>query len=166
MRDRKLWILVGGATAVVMAGAIAAAALPGSSERTAFDAAGAGTVVVEESGDGLSIVDVETASGFTAEVERGDGAEVEVEFRSSGTEVDFSAEREDGEIRIRVRTETRAEDATGNTVRVSERTESTVAAGSSTSTTIDDDDDDDHGTTSTTIDDDDDHGTTSTTIDD
>jgi hypothetical protein len=83
---------------------VATAALPDGSTRS-FVAGDAGSVEVARVGDSLTVVRTSPNPGWAVEVEVAAGREVEVEFTSGeGTnEVDFAAELEDGEIRVRIR---------------------------------------------------------------
>src|SRR5688500_16396729 len=62
----------------------------------------AGTVTVALEGAVLRVVDVRTNAGWTNNVERGLDREVEVTFRRGNERVDFNAELEDGQVRIRI----------------------------------------------------------------
>lgn len=65
--------------------------------------ADAGSVTIAGTPGGLVVTDTTTADGWTAVVERDQGREVEVAFRSGGARVDFHAEIEDGRVRTRIR---------------------------------------------------------------
>jgi len=62
-----------------------------------------GTVSITESGGQLHVTDSTSIDGWTIHVERTDSIEVEVSFRGADGRVDFKAELEHGEVRIRVR---------------------------------------------------------------
>lgn len=79
--------------------------MPGGMDGTTVHEAGAaGTVTVLREGDVLTVTEVNPNDGWTFEVEQATGREVEVKFLSGNTRVDFNAELEDGEVRVRVRT--------------------------------------------------------------
>jgi len=72
-------------------------------ESTTYDVAEVGTVSVAQ-GDGiLHVTSTTSVSGWSIYVERSDAIEVEVSFRGPDGRVDFKAELERGEVRIRVR---------------------------------------------------------------
>jgi hypothetical protein len=83
------------ATAVINARA-------GTDGRT-VDAAGAGTVTFTQSGGRLSLVSAVPSTGWTVEVERAGGVEIEVDFRKGTRRVQVNLEIEDGGVRERVR---------------------------------------------------------------
>jgi hypothetical protein len=68
-----------------------------------FVAGTAGSVEITRSGDSLALVRAMPSPGFAVEVESGAGREIEVKFSNGATGVDFNAELEDGEVRVRVR---------------------------------------------------------------
>ncbi len=70
---------------------------------TTYDAGEAGTVTVVEDGGVLSITATTTADGWTADIDDPQGREVEVDFTDGAREIDFDAQLEDGQTRIRVR---------------------------------------------------------------
>ena len=152
MRHR-LTFLAAALTAVGLIAGVSWAAAPTNhlnpEDQYAVPVADAGEVVLADDGGVLEVVDVSTQPGWTAEIEVAAGVEVEIDFRSGSRRVQFNAELEAGEVRVRIR-----ERLDGGGTAQSE----TTIAGSSTSTpgTIDDSPstvvDDDH--TSTTIDDD------------
>jgi hypothetical protein len=148
MRNRITVAMAAMSTLALVTG-VAWAAMPSASVIVAnehlIDVSDAAQVVVAQSGAELEIVAVEANAGWTHEVEVAKGREVEADFRSADRRIQFNAQLEDGQIRVRVR------ERTGSTV--VEDTSTTVD--DSTSTTVDD-------STSTTVGDD----TTSTTIDD
>jgi hypothetical protein len=75
----------------------------GGESGTTFEAGGAGTVTITRSGSSLTIVSVNPAAGWATDIEVASGREVEVDFRNGMHRIQFDAELEDGEIRIRVR---------------------------------------------------------------
>jgi hypothetical protein len=173
MRNR-LTIVMAAVSAIALVTGVAWAAMPTaqviSTNDHLIDVADAGQVLLVNSGAELEIISVDANPGWSHEVEVAVGREVEADFRSADRRIQFNAEYEDGEIRVRVRersgstvientsttiaassASTTAGDSTSTSV-ADDNTSSTV--GDSTSTTIDD-------STSTTVDD-----TTSTTIDD
>ncbi len=165
MRNR-ITIAMAAVSALALITGVAWAAMPSASPIVAnehlIDVSDAGQVVVAQSGAELEIVGVETNPGWTHEVEVAKGREVEADFRSPDRRIQFNAELEDGQIRVRVRERTGSTvvEHTSTTVAVAPSTtvadsSSTTAAGSGSSTTMDD-------ITSTSIDD----STTSTTVDD
>jgi hypothetical protein len=76
--------------------------LPDGATQT-FPAGAAGTVTIGRTGSVLNVVAVGTNAGWTAEIERASGAEVEVEFRNGTARIDLEAELEDGAVQVRVR---------------------------------------------------------------
>ena len=78
----------------------AASAPRGSETYTVVDA---GTVTVAATPDGLVVTAVSSAAGWSGHVDWAQGRQVEVTFRSGDARVDFKAEVEDGEVRIRIR---------------------------------------------------------------
>src|SRR5262245_36885955 len=67
------------------------------------DAGGAGTVTVSDDGAQLSVVSAVPSMGWSVEVERSAGREVEVDFRRGTQRVQVNVELEDGAVRERVR---------------------------------------------------------------
>ena len=91
-----------------------AADQPAPGGETATHLAGeAGQVTISRSGDALSIVNVTPNGGWTFEVEQSSGRELEVKFTAAGARVDFNAELEDGQVRIRVRDRATDDDRSG-----------------------------------------------------
>ena len=86
---------------------------PSVNETIMYEVGDAGTVTVASDGASLTIVAVESAEGWAAEVEVASGREVEADFRNGVRRVQFNAELEDGEIRVRVRE--RVDDGGGET---------------------------------------------------
>jgi len=72
-------------------------------ESTTHQVAGVGTVSIVEGGGLLHVTDTTSIDGWSTHVERADAIEVEVSFRGPDGRVDFKAELEHDEIRIRVR---------------------------------------------------------------
>jgi len=70
---------------------------------TTYDAGVGGTVTIARSGSNLSIVSVDPAAGWSFEVEVASGLEVEADFRNGTRRIQFNAQLEDGEVRIRIR---------------------------------------------------------------
>lgn len=163
MRNR-ITIAMAAMSALALVTGVAWAAMPSASVIVAnehlIDVSDAAQVVVAQSGLELEIVAVEANAGWTHEVEVAKGREVEADFRSADRRIQFNAELEDGQIRVRVRertgstvvedTSTTLMEAPSTTI---EDSSSTTAAGSSSST-VDD-------STSTTV-----GESTSTTVDD
>jgi hypothetical protein len=125
---------------------------PAPGGQATFAAADAGTVTLERTPTGLRVVSADAAAGWSSEIERPEGREVEVTFRSATRRVDFNAELEDGEIRVRVRerppapattppttspTSAPATTAPTTTVAAEERTISAGEAGSVTVAVVD-----------------------------
>lgn len=67
-------------------------------------AGAAGTVTISDDGSQLTITAVDAADGWSHEIEVQVGREVEMDFRNGEERVQFNAELEDGEVRVRVRT--------------------------------------------------------------
>lgn len=70
---------------------------------TTYGVGNAGTVTVLRSDDGLQITAAAPAAGWTVDVERTEGVEVEAVFTSETVELRFHAELEDGTVRTEVR---------------------------------------------------------------
>lgn len=104
---------------------------PGVAETIMYEVGDAGTVTIASDGAALSIVAVDAADGWAAEVEVASGREVEADFRNGMRRIQFNAELEDGEIRVRVRE--RADDGGGATT--TSTTAAPVATPTTTSTT-------------------------------
>ena len=83
-----------------------ASASSASEGAVTYEAGAAGTVTISDDGNQLTIVSVDAADGWSHEIEVQVGREVEMDFRNGGDRVQFNAEIEDGEIRVRVRTGT------------------------------------------------------------
>jgi hypothetical protein len=88
---------------------------------------------VASGGRALRVVGTAANPGWTVEVERALGREVEVTFRTGARRIDVDAELEDGEIRTSVR-ERAGDDSTGRTTDDSTGT----TTDDSTGTTADD----------------------------
>ena len=74
-------------------------------EQATLDAAEIGTVTIERTEAGVSLVDaVAVDDTWTVTVEDDEVDEVHVRFRNGDTRVDLGAELEDGQVRVRVRT--------------------------------------------------------------
>ena len=101
----------------------------GSSTHAVLDA---GSVTVAVDGLSVSVVSADPNPGWTAEIETDEPGEAQVNFRNGAARVDFRAEIEDGQLRIRIRD--RRTD-----------TESETFPGSDDPATTPDDDDDDDG---------------------
>lgn len=124
------------------AAAPASAATPAPSGAMAFEIEGVGTVWLAIVDGRLVVSQVDTTWQYSQESDDDDGDdghEVEIKFRSGGTEVEFEAEFEDGAIRTKVETES------GDDHESDRRNDD-----------HDDDDDDDHGDDHRGDDDDDD----------
>jgi hypothetical protein len=187
---RKLSPVLAGLSLVLIAGGVAWAANSTpvtTTDLVDVDVAAAGTVTLEVA-DLLTITDTQPASGWSVEVEIATGREVEATFRNGADRVDFNAELEDGQVKVRIReratgsetvtfigapsttvpggddtTSTSLGDGSSSTTEVS-TTQTSVADTAPSSTTVTTTGDD--GTTSTSIHDDDDDATTSTTVHD
>ena len=136
-----------------------AADVPAAGESVTSGAGRAGAVTYRADVNGLAVVAVSPARGWSYTIKATSGREIEVVFRKGATRVDFEAELEDGQVDVRVRTRT----AAGATTTTSQdRTDTTngnptsTSNGNVTSTSFDDD------VTSTSFDDD----VTSTSFDD
>ncbi|MDH5373456.1 MAG: hypothetical protein OEX97_10980 [Acidimicrobiia bacterium] len=70
-----------------------------------YTAGDGGTVTVASNGSSLTIVSVNAAAGWSYEVEVAAGLEVEADFRNGTRRIQFNAQLEDGEVRIRVRSD-------------------------------------------------------------
>ena len=79
-------------------------AAPSAGPGVTYAVADAGTVVVDRVGDTLAVGAVTPNAGWAAEVEQAAGREVEVKFVTTGLRADFTAEIEDGVVKVRVRT--------------------------------------------------------------
>lgn len=90
-------------TTQTTAATVASSAVTGTN---VYQAGPAGTVTVSNDGSRLTIVSVDAADGWSHEIELRTGREVEMDFRNGGERVQFNAELEDGEVRVRVRTRT------------------------------------------------------------
>ncbi|MDF1595821.1 MAG: hypothetical protein P1T08_06970 [Acidimicrobiia bacterium] len=75
----------------------------GDAVTVTYDAGGGGTVTIARKGSNLSIVATNPAAGWSHEVEVASGLQVEADFRNGGRRIQFDAEIEDGEVRIRIR---------------------------------------------------------------
>lgn len=100
----------------------------------------AGTVTLGQVEEGLSILAVEPRPGWTVTVEAPLGRQVEARFESDGARVDFSAELEDGEVRLRVErsssgSSTTSTTATTSTIDVSSTTQPSTTSTQATSST-------------------------------
>jgi hypothetical protein len=84
----------------------AAAASATATGATTYQAGAAGTVTISNDGSQLTITAVDAADGWSHEIEVQVGRQVEMDFRNGVDRVQFNAELEDGEVRIRVRTRT------------------------------------------------------------
>jgi hypothetical protein len=74
-----------------------------SASSTTHAAGEAGTVTIARDSNGLTVVSVDPADGWSTEIEVSAGREVEVDFRSGMRRIQFDAELEDGQVRVRVR---------------------------------------------------------------
>lgn len=107
---------------------------PGNAAETVmYEVGDAGVVTVASDGATLSIVKVDAAEAWAAEVEVAVGREVEADFRNGTRRIQFNAEFEAGQVRVRVRE--RVEDgptdssATTSTTAPSAEPATTPAAG-------------------------------------
>lgn len=89
--------------------------------------ADAGFVLLRRSGDALAVVSTRTNAGWVAEVEVGQGREIEGDFRNGARRVKFNFELENGLIRVRIESE--------NSTSVSTSTTGTTNTTAPTSTT-------------------------------
>jgi hypothetical protein len=72
-------------------------------DRATYDAGAAGSVSVVNDGGVLRFAAITPADGWRSEIEVPRGREIEVNFTDNGRRVDFNAELEDGQVRVRVR---------------------------------------------------------------
>ena len=100
-------------------------------DQTTYEVGAAGTVTLSNDGSTLSVISVNQAPGWVIEIEVASGREVEVDFRNGDTLIQFNAELEDGEVRVRARERT----TTSSTVNTTGSTSSTSSTSSTTSTT-------------------------------
>jgi len=113
----------------------------GEAQTIIYDVGDAGTVTVSSDGSSLAIVAVDTNDGWTAEVEAPMGREVEADFRNGTTRIQFNAELEDGEIKVRVRERAAVSDDAGTTSTTTpDTTSTTIPDETSTTTSIPSDD--------------------------
>ena len=63
---------------------------------------GAESVTIGSDGTTLTVLAVDPADGWSGEIERSAGHEVEVDFRDGTVRMRFDAQFEDGEVRIRI----------------------------------------------------------------
>lgn len=113
----------------------------GEAQTIIYDVGDAGTVTVSSVGSSLAIVAVDTNEGWTAEVEAPMGREVEADFRNGTTRIQFNAELEDGEIKVRVRKRaTDSDDAGTTSTTTPDTTSTTIPDETSTTTSIPSDD--------------------------
>jgi hypothetical protein len=90
-------------TTATTAATVASTSASGS---VTYQAGAAGTVTISNDGSQLTITAVDAADGWSHEIEVQVGREVEMDFRNREDRVQFNAELEDGEVRVRVRTRT------------------------------------------------------------
>ena len=76
-----------------------------SASSVTYNAGDGGTVTIASNGSSLTIVSVDPAAGWSFEVEIASGLEVEADFRNGTRRIQFNAQLEDGEVRIRVRSD-------------------------------------------------------------
>ena len=74
-----------------------------NAETVMYEVGDAGTVTIASDDATLSIVNVDAAEGWASEVEVAAGREVEADFRNGTRRIQFNAEFEDGQVRVRVR---------------------------------------------------------------
>jgi hypothetical protein len=68
-----------------------------------YDAGDGGTVTITFDGTTLTLVGTGPSAGWSPEVEAASGREIDVDFRNGDRRIRFSAELEDGQVRIKVR---------------------------------------------------------------
>jgi hypothetical protein len=134
---------VPGATTTTSTSAPAAtstsAAPGGGNNAVVYQIEDAGTVTVGNSGSALTVVSADPADGWTVEIEAATGVEVEVDFRNGTRRVQFNAELEDGQVRVRVRertTDRTGEDSTTTSMPGSSTTMPTTTSIPDTSTSM------------------------------
>jgi hypothetical protein len=110
-----------------------------------YEAGAAGSVTISSDGSQLTIVDVTAADGWSHEIEVQVGREVEMDFRNGEERVQFNAEFEDGEVRVRVRTRTADGTRTEVTNGVDTTADDSSSNGGSSDDGVEDSDDDNSG---------------------
>ncbi len=70
-----------------------------------FDVLGIGTVTIEWDADGITLIAVVSDPDWTIEVEKAGPKEIEIKFRYNGEEVEFEAEVEYGDLRVKMERE-------------------------------------------------------------
>ncbi len=137
--NKRITMILATLTSVLLAGSIAWAASPGPTidldSGTVISAGDAGEVVLSVGAE-LDVLDVRTAAGWTPEIEIPSGREVEVDFRSGDRRIQFNAELEDGEVRVRLRdrlgeSETETASRLGSTSTTTSTTTSTMLGSTS-----------------------------------
>ena len=123
-------------TTSTTAATVAASAATGP---VTYEAGAAGSVTITNDGSLLTITAVDAADGWSHEIEVQIGREVEMDFRKGGDRVQFNAELEDGQVRVRVRTRT----ADGTRTEVTNGVDTTDDDSSSDDSMDDRSDDDD-----------------------
>jgi hypothetical protein len=132
-----------------------------------YEAGAAGSVTISNDGSQLTIVDVNAADGWSHEIEVQVGREVEMDFRNGEERVQFNAEFEGGEVRVRVRTRTADGTRTEVTNGVDTTTDDSSSNSGSSDDGIEDSDDDNSGRGNSSDDDnDDDHSGQGSSSDD
>ena len=62
-------------------------------------------MTIASNGSSLTITSVDPAPGWSFEIEVSSGVEVEADFRNGTRRIQFNAQLEDGEVRVRVRSD-------------------------------------------------------------
>ncbi len=110
VRARERVVSVTSTTQAMTQGTTSTSAATGTvsaaTDAVTYEAGVAGTVTITNDGSQLTITAVDAAEGWSHEIELQVGREVEMDFRKGGDRVQFNAELEDGEVRVRVRTRT------------------------------------------------------------
>ncbi len=70
-----------------------------------FDVLGIGTVTIERDADGITLIAVVSDPDWTIEVEKAGPKEIEIKFRYNGEKVEFEAEVEYGDLRVKMKRE-------------------------------------------------------------
>lgn len=108
---------------------------PGPTETIIYEVGDAGTVTVASDGAALSIAAIAAAPGWAAEVEVAAGREVEADFRNGTRRIQFNAELEDGQIKVRVRERADDDGSADNSTTTTTPTTTTVPATTTSTTT-------------------------------
>ncbi|MGA9596131.1 MAG: hypothetical protein WBV06_08245, partial [Acidimicrobiia bacterium] len=75
--------------------------MPPATSTVTYDAGDGGTVTITFDGTTLTLVGTGPSAGWSPEVEAASGREIDVDFRNGDRRIRFSAELEDGQVRIK-----------------------------------------------------------------